>query len=145
MKNEGNIGLLLEAFVNKVSHPRGRALALLTKASVTVDQAILLNFALLNPGSTASSLATTMNLSLPSISQMIERLAKQGLVRRIEDPLDRRRKVIEVTAKTKTFLSKLKVVRSEEFVAGTAALSQETRRRLISVLTDALNELSARE
>jgi DNA-binding MarR family transcriptional regulator len=84
-----------------------------------------------------------MNLSLPSVSQMIERLVKQGLVRRSEDSEDRRRKTIEVTAKARTFLARLKDVRSAEFTAGTEALSPATRRRLLDVLAQALKELSA--
>ncbi len=136
-----DLGALLEAFVNKVSHPRGRVLTFLAKASVTVDQAILLNAALTTPGSTPSSLASTMNVSLPSVSQMIERLAKLALVRRIEDAEDRRRKTIEVTAKGEAFLARLKKVRSAEFAAGTESLSPATRRQLQGALARALKEL----
>jgi DNA-binding MarR family transcriptional regulator len=142
MKERAELGDLLEAFVNRVSHPRGRALTFLAKAGVTVDQAILLSFALQHPGSTPSSLAAMMNLSLPSVSQMIERLVKLGLLRRREDPEDRRCKVIEATAKAKTFLARLREVRSAELAAGTAALSPRTRRALFEAIAEALKELS---
>lgn len=137
------IGELLVAFVNRVSHPRGRALRLFTSASVTVDQAILMNFTLAAPGSTPSSLAATMNISLSSVSQMIERLVQLGHLARAEDPDDRRRKTITVTASGRSFLRRLRRVRAEEFAAGIAALTDATRQRLESVLTRALEELGA--
>lgn len=136
------LGELLVAFVNRVSHPRGRALVFLSKAGITVDQAILLNFAQDNPGSTPSSLAAMMNLSLPSVSQMLDRLFKLELVRRTEDPADRRRKTIDVTAKAKRFLAGFREVRSAEFAAGTAALSPATRKALLEAIRAAVEELS---
>src|SRR5665213_2855606 len=80
-----DLGALLEGFINRVSHPRGRTLSFLHEASVTVPQVVLLNFALTIARSTPSSLAAIMGISPPSISQMIERLARLGLVRRTED------------------------------------------------------------
>ncbi|WAS90024.1 MarR family winged helix-turn-helix transcriptional regulator [Nannocystis punicea] len=135
------LGALLEAFMNRVAHPRGRALAFLNKSSVTVDQAILMDHARTWPGSTPTSLAARMNLSLPSISQMIERLARLGLLRRTEDPADRRRKTIAVTPKARRFLRELQAVRSQEFSAGAAALSPATQKQLVAALARALTEL----
>lgn len=137
------LGALLEAFMNRVAHPRGRALAFMTRSSVTVDQAILMNHARTRPGSTPTSLAATMNLSLPSISQMIERLARLGMLRRIEDPADRRRKTIEVTPKARRFLRELQTVRSQEFSAGAGALSSAAQQQLVAALDRALTELDA--
>ena len=142
MNEVEELGPLIEEFVNLVSHPRGRVLKFLTEASVTVDQAILLNLALVEPGSTPSSLATAMNISLPSVSQMIERLVKVEFVKRIEDSEDRRRRTIKVTAKARKFLAGLKAVRCSEFEAGTATLSPTTRRQLAAVLSKTLNELA---
>jgi len=60
MTDDQRFGGLIEAFVNRVSHPRGRVLTLMARASVTVPQVILLNFALTIPDSTPSSLAAKM-------------------------------------------------------------------------------------
>ena len=143
MKPADDLGALLVAFVNRVSHPRGRAVTFLAKAGITVGQAILLNLAAANPDSTPSSLAAAMRLSLPSASQMLDRLVKLGYLRRREDAADRRRKTISVTRKTHTFLARFRAVRSAEFVAGTAGLTPATRKALIDVLTLALGELGA--
>lgn len=135
------LGGLIEAFVNKVSHPRGRVLNLMTRASVTVPQAILLNFALTMPDSTPSSLAARTRMSRPSVSQMVDRLVRLNLVARVEDTTDRRRKTISVTAKGRSLLARLSAVRSAEFLAGAAGLSAATRARLIDALEAALREL----
>jgi len=139
--DEDELGGLLVEFVNRVSHPRGRALTFLTKTGVTVDQVILLNFAHGQPGSTPSALAAKMNLSLPSVSQMLERLHKLGLVRRTEDQADRRRKTIGVTAKATALLVKFREVRCDEFRAGTVSLTAATRRNLVSAIKAAVGEL----
>jgi DNA-binding MarR family transcriptional regulator len=141
MKAENTLGALLEALVNRVSHPRGRVLAFLAKSRVTVDQAILLNHAQTQPGSTPTSLAEKMNISLPSASQMIERLVGEGLARRIEDPDDRRKRTIELTRKASTFLERFSAIRVEEFESATEGLSERTRRKLATAIEEALKEL----
>ncbi len=142
MKDDSELGALIEAFINRVSHPRGRVLAFMAKASVTVPQVILLDFARKNPDSTPSSLAAIMKISLPSASQMIERLVKLGLAQRAEDADDRRRRTINVTSKGRSLLTRLEAVRSAEYAAGAARLSPATRRRLSEALAEALRDLA---
>jgi DNA-binding MarR family transcriptional regulator len=141
MTGESRLGGLIEAFVNKVSHPRGRVLNLMARASVTVPQVILLNFALTSPDSTPSSLAAKMRMSRPSVSQMVDRLVRLRLVARAEDATDRRRKTVSVTPKGRSLLARLSAVRSAEFRAGAAGLSASSRARLIDALEAALREL----
>jgi DNA-binding MarR family transcriptional regulator len=143
MNADDELGALLERLVNAVSHPRGRALSFLAQAGVTVDQAILLDHALRAPGSNPTALAKRMSLTLPSMSQMIERLVVQGLVRRVEDPHDRRKRTIEPTAKAKKFLERFRSVRIAEFESATSALSNGTRRKLAKAIEEALAELDA--
>ena len=145
MNNGDELCDLLASFVNRVSHPRGRALSFLAREGLTVDQAILLNYAKLRPGSTPSALAESMNLSLPSASQMLDRLHRMGMVARSEDPTDRRRKTIDVTAKAATFLEAFHDVRCEEFLVGTAPLSATTRQALSIVIKTALDEFAEAE
>jgi DNA-binding MarR family transcriptional regulator len=141
MTSLDELAALLEDFVNKISHPRGRALAFMSEASTTVPQVILMNFALTSPKSTPSALADRTGLSLSSASQMLERLAKLGFVQRREDASDRRRRSIELTERGRAFLAKLKTLRSREFAAGVEALSEETRRLLKVALAQALHDI----
>jgi DNA-binding MarR family transcriptional regulator len=143
MTGDKRLGGLIEAFVNRVSHPRGRVLNLMARASVTVPQAILLNFALTIPDSTPSSLAARMRMSRPSVSQMVDRLVRLKLVGRAEDPADRRRKTVSVTAKGRSLLARLSAVRSAEFLAGASGLSAPTRVQLIDALEAAVRELAS--
>jgi DNA-binding MarR family transcriptional regulator len=142
MKRDKRLGGLIEAFVNNVSHPRGRVLNLMARASVTVPQAILLNVALTIPDSTPSSFAARMRMSRPSVSQMVDRLVRLKLAARAEGPGDRRRKTESVTAKGRSLLARLSAVRSAEFLAGAAGLSAPTRARLIDALEAAVRELA---
>ena len=140
---QDDLGFLLEDFVNAVSHPRGRALSFMAEAAVTVPQAILMNYATNAPHSTPSQLAAHMNISLSSISQMVERLVRLGYLRRAEDAGDRRRKTIDATPKAKMFLDELKALRADEFAVGTAALAAETRDLLGKAVSQALREIRA--
>jgi DNA-binding MarR family transcriptional regulator len=141
MTRDKRLGGLIEAFVNKVSHPRGRVLTLMARASVTVPQVILLNFALTVPDSTPSGLAAKMRMSRPSVSQMVDRLVRLKLVERVEHPTDRRRKTVSVTARGRSLLARLSAVRSAEFRAGATGLSASTKAQLIDALAAALREL----
>ncbi|MGV3624015.1 MAG: MarR family winged helix-turn-helix transcriptional regulator [Archangium sp.] len=136
------IGALLEEFLNHVSHPRGLALTHLAEAGVTVDQAILLSRVNESPGVALSTVAGGLGLSLPSASQMTERLVKQGYLKREESTEDRRRKSLQVTAKARKFLSAFKKVRAGEFSEGTSKLSEATQAKLVAALERALKELA---
>jgi DNA-binding MarR family transcriptional regulator len=140
---ERALGPLLETFVNRVSHTRGRTIAFMSKASITVGQARLLSTARRTPDSSPSDLASAVRISLSSASQMIERLAKQGFLDRREDAGDRRRKTINATPKGKTFLDELRVIRSDEFAEGAAGLSKATRELLAKAIAQALRELES--
>ncbi|WP_141329882.1 MarR family winged helix-turn-helix transcriptional regulator [Myxococcus sp. AB025B] len=135
------LGSLLESFLGHVSHSRGQVLSLLSEHGVTADQGILLRHVREQPGEPLSSLAERMGLSLPSVSQMAERLVKLGYVTRREDPEDRRRKSLQVTAKASRFLTAFKKVRAEELALGSSRLTAPTQQRLVSALEAALAEL----
>ncbi|HLW91265.1 MAG TPA: MarR family winged helix-turn-helix transcriptional regulator [Roseiarcus sp.] len=115
----------------------------MSEASVTVPQAILMNYAMTIPRSTPSSLADILGISLSSISQMVDRLVRLGFLNRHEDEMDRRRKTIEVTPKAKAFLDQLRMLRADEFVAGAAALTSETRNLLKTAIARALREFES--
>jgi MarR family transcriptional regulator, organic hydroperoxide resistance regulator len=138
-----DIGELLDSFLKQVSHPRGKVLKLLTESSITVPQVIVLDQVRANRNCTPTELSATMKVSLPSASQMVDRLVKQKLLLRVEDAQDRRRKVISLTPKAKRFLTRFQSARHEEFTAGMARLSASTRKALGSILSVALEELNA--
>ena len=56
-----------------------------------------------------NSLATYLDISNPAVSQMVEKLVRSGLVRRISNPHDRRGKLLELTEDGKNLVSQAKI------------------------------------
>jgi DNA-binding MarR family transcriptional regulator len=135
------LGDLLQEFVNRISHLQGNTLAVLTEEAVTLQQVLLLRRLKQLKESSPSELAAVMRMSLPAVSQMIDRLFLLGLVTRAEAPDDRRRKRVTVTAKGDLLLARIRTARATEYAAGTARLSQAIRTELTRVLGKALREL----
>jgi DNA-binding MarR family transcriptional regulator len=137
------LGDLLQDLVNRVSHRGGRTLAIMSDASVTLQQVLLLGRLAEGRGSTPSDLAQALTMSLSSVSQMTDRLHQLGLVTRAEVPEDRRRKQIALTRQGQGLLQRLHAARSAEYEAGLALLSDRVRAELRLVLESALRELTA--
>jgi len=135
------LGELLQEFVSRVSHARGKTLAVLADASVTLPQVLLLRRVASNGESTPSEIAEQMHMSLPAASQMLDRLAHLGLVSRTESTADRRRKVVATTADARALLKRIHRARSTDYAAGIAPLSPRSRATLAQVLREALQEL----
>ena len=135
------LGGLVQEFVNRVSHTQGKTLAALSDASVTLQQVLLLRRLASSSKSTPSALAEQMHMSLPSVSQMVERLFQLELVSRCESGDDRRKKLLTVTPRGHALLKRIAAARTADYAAGLAALSPTVRLALARVLEDALREL----
>jgi DNA-binding MarR family transcriptional regulator len=141
MSAKDDVGALLLALVDRVSHRGGETLALMSEAGLTLPQVLFLTRLRQAGGSTGSELAERLNMSLPATSQMVDRLFKQGLLSRTEDDGDRRRKRLAVTATAERLLDRLIRARAAEYAKGTARLSPALRRELATVLAKAMREL----
>jgi DNA-binding MarR family transcriptional regulator len=135
------LGNLVQEFVNRVSHTQGKTLAVLTRASVTLQQVLLLRRLATNGESTPSDIAEQMHMSLPAVSQMVDRLVQLNLVSRAELADDRRKKQLAVTRDGGSLLKRISKARSADYAAGIAPLSPRVRTALQQVLKDALKEL----
>jgi len=136
------VGALLLALVDRVSHRGGDTLALMTEAGLTLPQVLFLTRLRQAGESTPSELAERLNMSPPAASQMVERLFKLGFLTRSEDANDRRRKRLAVTPAAERMLDKLVRARAAEYAKGTARLSPALRRELGAALAKAVRELS---
>src|SRR5262245_10858591 len=128
------IGEMLQELVNRVSHRGGEVLALMNDAGVTLQQVLLLTRLREAGESNVSDLAERLGMSLPAISQMVERLYQLGLLSRSEDAEDRRRKLIATTPKARAFLDRLVKARAAEYGAGIARLPAPLRTELARIL-----------
>jgi DNA-binding MarR family transcriptional regulator len=135
-------GTLLSDLVNRVSHGSGETLRIMADAQVTLQQVLLLTRLRQASPSSASGLAQMLNLSLPAVSQAVDRLVRLKLVSRIEDSADRRKKKIATTSKANGFLERLTRARASEYSAGLSSVSEETLDRLKLVLREVLHQLS---
>jgi DNA-binding MarR family transcriptional regulator len=134
----GEIGELLQEFVNRVSHLQGKTLAVLTEESVTLQQVLLLRRVEQLGKCTPSDIAERMHMSLPAVSQMIDRLFLLGLLMRNEALGDRRKKDVAVTPKGHALLERIRRARSAEYEAGVASLSHKLHSDLAKLLRKAL-------
>jgi DNA-binding MarR family transcriptional regulator len=135
------LGDLLQDFIGRVAHRSGRTLSILSQASVTLQQVILLRRLDEMRESTVSALAERLGMSLPSVSQMVDRLHRLGLVSRTEAGDDRRKKHIALTPGGRALIDLLETARAEEFEIGFALLSASVQARLAEALSEALREL----
>jgi len=139
--DEGQLGELLQEFVNRVSHLQGHTLTVLTEESVTLQQVLLLRRLQQMGESSLSDLAARMRMSAPAVSQMIDRLFVLDLLTRVEAEEDRRRKKLSVSRKGQALLDRVRRARSAEYAAGVSGLSAKVRADLLSVIRRALKEL----
>lgn len=138
------LGRLLAELVDRVSHRGGETLRIMAEANVTLQQVLLITRLRREASCSASDLAAALNLSLPAISQSIDRLMKAGLVSRIENPVDRRKKLLATTQRANDLLSRLEIARAAEYGTGLSALSADARQELAAALSAVLHQLKVK-
>jgi DNA-binding MarR family transcriptional regulator len=137
--NRTSAGEALQRLVNLVSHRTGATIAIMSEAAVTLPQVLALSRVEAAGSASPSDLAP--GASPPAASQMIDRLVQQGLLHRAEDPVDRRRKTITLTAAARGFLEKLEAARAADYELGLAPLGAEARSALTAALQQAAAEV----
>ena len=71
----------------------------LTQVALTPQQLRLVGLLALDGPKRLTDLATQLGVSMPTVSGLLDRLSQHGMIQRTEDPLDRRAKTVQVTAK----------------------------------------------
>ena len=137
------LGGLLQELVNRVSHGPGKTLAVLDEAAVTLQQVLLLRRLQQSGQSTSSELAAQLHVSVPAMSQMVDRLFELDLVTRTEMAQDRRKKRISPTAKARALLERVRKARSAEYGAALAVLAPKLRLELARTVQKILREMPA--
>ena len=82
----------------------------------------------------ATELANAARLTSGAMTNRIDRLEQQGLVRRVPDPKDRRRVLVQLTARGRKLVDRATSARFETATAALAGLDPIQRRQLADLL-----------
>ena len=77
-----------------------------------------------------SDLAAVFGVSLPAMSRAVDGLVKKGLATRVEDPTDRRVRLVRITAAGTGLVDELTMVKRNGLEAFAATLTATQRRKL---------------
>jgi DNA-binding MarR family transcriptional regulator len=134
-------GDLLRRLVDLASHRTGSVVRLMEEARVTLRQVLFLDRAQTLGSAALRDFAADAPVSPAALSQMVDRLVRQGLLSRSEDSADRRRKAIRLTPRARVLMRRIEAARTKDYEQGLGALSHEARNRLALALEQAVAEL----
>src|SRR5437762_6442956 len=96
--SDEELGVLVERFMRAMHRfDSGRTLPLLHSASLTTPQLAVLEFT--RTPRPVSDVAAFLGLSRPATSQLVDKLARGGLLRRSLGTIDRRQRYVALSAK----------------------------------------------
>jgi DNA-binding MarR family transcriptional regulator len=137
------LGALVARFLAEMHrYDAGRTLPILLAARLTTPQLAALEF--VREPRTVSAVAVHLGLSRPATSQLIDKLARKGLVRRTEGTIDRRERNVVLSAKGKSLVGRIAAARAARFDASLAVLSRPGATRLATALAAVVDELEQR-
>ena len=122
---------------------RGVQLDFFLKRHVTQTQLLMLIAIHSYERCSMSILARSMHVSMPTVSGVVDRLARAGFVRRFSYPTDRRQVLVELTAKGHGFIRDFQAVirrRWEEVLKTLAVRELDTFYDVIQKLRSSLKE-----
>jgi len=139
-KTSQKIGVLLPDVMSML-HARvaGDTLAVMHESGLTLPQIVVLHI-LRNHGSqSVGFLGGALRLSPSATSHLVDRLFEMKLVKRTEDPADRRQKIVAITPKGQKLTDRLADMRAKELAMAIAdhidpSLQQELLRILETVM-----------
>jgi DNA-binding MarR family transcriptional regulator len=137
----GSAGDLLRRLIDLAAHRSGSVVHLMEEAGVTLRQVLLLDRAQALGSAALRDFGADASVSAAALSQMVDRLVRQGLLLRTEDAADRRRKAIRVTPRARVLLRRIEAARTKDYELGLAALSHDARNRLALALEQVVAEL----
>jgi DNA-binding MarR family transcriptional regulator len=112
----------------------GDSLSMMQESGVSFAQMITLYMLHARGGQSVSSIAERTKLSLPTASQMIDRMVRGGLVSRTENPDDRRSRLVAMTPNGQKLLAELHGQRHRDLAATLGLLPPELADRFATVL-----------
>jgi len=116
--------------------------ALLAAHDLTLPQFLVLaSIRQHGAGCPMGTLAEEMFQSYPTMTGIVDRLKKAGLVSRGDDPADRRKVVVSLTRQGRELLDRARNARRERMIRALGRLSAQDRRDFLRLLTNYLETL----
>ena len=112
-------------------------------SNISVPQFRCMAFLSRHGGASLSDVAEHVGLTLPSVSNMVERLFERGLVNREILPEDRRRVTLSLTHRGRTMLESARAA-AQSSLAAHLALLPPAKRRIVRAAMEILRGLFAR-
>ena len=126
-----------------------RELLLLINENLTnelkVSSLTLTNFRIINlvdkeKANTASDLANIIGITLPSISELLDKLTTEGLIKKKVDDLDKRVTILSVTNKGKMVVGETKKLIIQKMSKGLSKLTKQQKKQYIELLQILISE-----
>jgi DNA-binding MarR family transcriptional regulator len=138
---QSTLGVLVDGFM-RAMHPydAGRTLPILHAAKLTTPQIAVLEFT--REPQTVSAVATYLGLSRPATSQLTDKLVREHLVRRMEGTMDRRERIVVLSAKGKSLIDRIAAARAARFESALAVLPTPVAARFHSILNEVIGALA---
>ena len=131
----------LRRFVDLIAHRAGKALSKMEEAGVTLPQVLVLAHVERAGSPSISTLAEGSPGTAAAMSQMVDRLVRQGWLARSESPDDRRRKAVSLTPRGARLLREIAHARTLDYAAGLSRLPPTLHAELNEWLQRAIPEL----
>jgi|HigsolmetaAR202D_1030399.scaffolds.fasta_scaffold31638_1 DNA-binding MarR family transcriptional regulator len=109
-------------------------LRLLKREQLNMPLIGILSLVRRNGASSISEISNGINFSLANTSMMVDKLVGKGLVTRVEDPRDRRHKVVQLTKEGEDLIHEYRLARVEGMVQRVLGVQPELQQQLIDVL-----------
>ncbi|GBC93754.1 putative HTH-type transcriptional regulator YusO [bacterium HR15] len=111
-----------------------RVLEELAEAEITYSQMQALRYLRTHRRVTVGDLAEGLNISYPSATNMVHRLEKKGLIRRIANPRDRRQVGLILTDEGRRLIEQIDQERRQRFAQVLARMDEHERHAFINGL-----------
>ena len=140
----GCVGRRIHEMLALVGHSSaGQAMAIMASSGLTMPQMVTLHILSHAGAHPVCAIADRLHLSRAATSHLVDQLARRGYVARIENPDDRRQKVVSIHPKGTRLVEQLIASRQVDFEQALSRLPAEVRRRFVRVLADVVAHLKA--
>lgn len=122
---------------------RGVQLDFFLRGAVTQTQLLVLLAIHASGQATMGALASSLHVTMPTVTGIVKRLVRAGHLHRVQGPTDRRQVVVRLTPKGRSFIRRFQGVIRRRWGDVLRALSAEERGAFYRVVTKLITQLES--